>query len=185
MLEIEAKFRHTDPARTRAALTRLGALPAGTVGEIDYYFAAPDRDLKDTDEVVRLRVSGETNTLTYKGPKRVGPVKTRPEIELPALAGREGEKVALAFLAAIRYTTVAVVEKRRSRFRLDRDGFQCNVCLDDVALIGRYVEVEIVADEAEVDRASAVVQALAAELKLTEAEKPSYLALFLAARDKA
>lgn len=185
MLEIEAKFRQPDMARTRAALTALGAAPAGTVGEIDHYFAAPDRDLKRSDEVVRLRVSGDANTLTYKGPKREAAVKSRPEIELPLVAGPEGEKLALALMRALRYEVVAVVEKRRSRFRLERGGFNCLVCLDDVTEVGRYVEVEIVADDADLERAGKVVQSLAAELNLTEAEKPSYLALLLAARGKA
>ena len=182
MFEVEAKFRQADAARTRAALTALGAAPAGTVGERDTYFAAPDRDLKASDEVVRLRVSGEANTLTYKGPKRAGSVKSRPEIELPALAGPEGEHAALSFLAALRYTPVAVVEKRRSQFRLRRDGFDCLVCLDEVAEVGRYVEIEVIAAESNADRAGAAVQALAAELGLTDPVRPSYLALLLAAR---
>ena len=185
MLEIEAKFRQPDAARTRAALTALGAAPAGTVGEVDHYFAAPDRDLKATDEVVRLRVSGDANTLTYKGPKRESAVKSRPEIELPVAAGPDGERRALALMTALGYKTVAVVEKRRSSFRLERGGFNCLVCLDDVAEVGRYVEIEILAPEADLTRAGDAVQALAAELNLTETEKPSYLALLLAARGRA
>ena len=182
MLEVEAKFRNSDPAATRAALTALGATPAGTVGERDHYFAAPDRDLKDSDEVFRLRCSGEANTFTYKGPKRPGPVKSRPEIEVALAPGEAGERAALKLAEALRYAPVAVVEKRRSRFRLERGGFACLVCLDEVAEVGRYVEVEVVCGEDRVEAAQQAVQGLAAELKLTEAEKPSYLALLLAAR---
>jgi adenylate cyclase, class 2 len=181
VFEIEHKFWADDHAAVRARLAN--ATPAYERDEADHYFAAPDRDYAQTDEAFRLRVSGPEAVLTYKGPKRPGEVKTRTEIELPLALGCDADAVRL--LLALRYSPVAVVRKRREALTLSRDGFEVTVCLDDVERVGRFVEIEILCEEVNLEAAQNVVQTLAAELGLKDVERRSYLRMLLAKEAKA
>ncbi len=179
MLEVEVKYRAADPAAVRATLAAWGAAARPVRTDRDHYFAPPDRDFAVTDEAVRLRCTGDANALTYKGPKRDRDTKTREEIELAVEPGPGGAAKALAWLAAVRYRPVGVVEKSREVFALTRAGFHLEACFDDLGPLGRFVELEIVAAEADFERAKAVVLAAAAELGLAERERRSYLAITL------
>jgi adenylate cyclase class IV len=63
---------------------------------------------------------------------------------------------------------------------LNRDGFAVTVCLDAVADLGDFAEVEILAEEDRLPAAQTVLATLAAELGLSAIEKGSYLGLVLA-----
>ncbi|MFO0801911.1 MAG: class IV adenylate cyclase [Gemmataceae bacterium] len=180
MLEIEVKYRNADPDALEAKLRSLGAVRLETRTESDQYFNAPDRDLKQTDEAFRLRRIGNTSRFTYKGPKRDAETKTRPEIEVPLADGDEPAGYAVRMLVCLGYRPVATVTKRRTVYRLNRGGFDIDVCLDDVDRVGTFAEVEIVADESQFESAKAAVLALAAELGLADVERRSYLGMFLA-----
>jgi adenylate cyclase class 2 len=179
VLEIEAKYRVPDWEPIRAKLLAWGAEPLGTRVEADHYLNAPDRDFARTDEALRVRRSGTETVVTYKGPKRVAATKTRTEIELPLLAEPE---TAVKLFTSLGYRPVAVVTKTRQTYRLSRGGFDMQACLDDVGPVGRFVELEILADEAAFEPAQAVLLATAAELGLVEQERRSYLGLTLEQR---
>jgi len=181
MLEVEVKYRNPDPAALAARLVELGAIHLETRVETDHYFNAPDRDLKNTDEAFRLRRIGPTNRFTYKGPRRDGATKTRPEIEVPLAEGAAVAEDAIRMLVCLGYRPVAVVSKNRTLYRIPRGGFEADVCLDDAPGVGTFAEVEIVANENRFEAAKAAVLALAAELGLSEVERRSYLGLHLAA----
>jgi adenylate cyclase class 2 len=179
MLEVEAKYRAADWDGVRAKLTEFGAVLAETRKDTDHYFNAPDRYFAQTDEALRLRRIGSANYLTYKGPKRDPATKTRTEIELPIAPGPDGATTAVKLLTGLGYRPVAVVTKTRQVYRLTRGGFELEVCLDDVGSVGRFVELEIQADEARFEDAKAVLLAAAAELGLTDQERRSYLEMLL------
>jgi adenylate cyclase class 2 len=179
MVEVEMKF----PVADFAALERrLGeqATRQETVGrETDCYFKATDRDFAQTDEALRLRRIGTANFVTYKGPKRDTQTKTRTEVEVPL---GPGDAVAADFtqlLGHLGYRPVATVTKERRIYHLRREGFALEVCLDDVASVGRYAELEIAATEEQLDAARRVLQQTAVELGLTGSERRSYLELLL------
>jgi adenylate cyclase class 2 len=181
MLEIELKFRADDWAGPRAAVRdRWRAEPLGTRAEEDHYFNAPDRDFAATGEAFRVRCVGEAAALTYKGPKRPGPVKTRLEIEVP-LAGPADDLRRM--LTALGYRPVAVVRKVREMYRFDHAGFALVACFDAVEGVGRFIELEAVADEKDAAAAQAAVEAAADELGLTAHEPRSYLRMVLAAQN--
>ena len=177
MLEVEVKYRGADRAAAVAALLDWGATPDPDRTDIDLYFAAPDRDLKATDEAFRLRRIGARNYFTYKGPKRDTETKTRTEIELGLADGDAAAATAAALVAALGYTPVATVRKKRRVYRLTRDGFALEVCFDTVERAGEFVELEILAEEAQYEAAKAVLLAAAAELGLTDVEPRSYLGM--------
>jgi adenylate cyclase class 2 len=177
--EVEVKFRVADHAALAARLAALGAVAGEPIEQEDLYLAHPARDFARTDEALRVRHSGSETVVTYKGPKRAAATKTRTEIELPLLAEPEQ---AVTLFTSLGYRPVAVVTKTRQTYRLSRGGFDMQACLDNVGPVGRFVELEILADEAAFESAQAVLLATAAELGLREQERRSYLGLTLEQR---
>ncbi|MCP6183183.1 CYTH domain-containing protein, partial [Klebsiella pneumoniae] len=61
-----------------------------------------------------------------------------------------------------------MVTKTRTVYRFERGGFAFEACLDDAGPVGRFVELEIQAEEEQYEAAKAALLATAAELGLTE-----------------
>jgi len=185
-LEVEMKFplgEGADWATLTKSLRQRGAQRAQVQPrrEEDHYFNAPDRDFARTGEALRLRRIGSANFMTYKGPKRDPQTKTRTEIEVSLAKGKEAAEDFLRLLRSLGYKDVAVVRKERQIYRLaDRDGFAVEVCLDEVAGLGKFTELEIIAPASKLEAARSVLMRLAADLGLANSERRSYLELFLA-----
>ncbi|MEX2170688.1 MAG: class IV adenylate cyclase [Pirellulales bacterium] len=176
-LEIEQKFRVSDHTAVIARLTQFGTLSLGEIEQRDTYYAHPARDFAQTDEALRIRRVGDESCVTYKGPKLDSTTKTRREIELPiASAVQFGE-----LLEALGFTPVADVAKRRRIMRVERPPFSIEVALDKINDLGNFVELEVVAEPADLDAARAKIAQLASELGLTNSERRSYLELLIAA----
>ena len=99
--------------------------------------------------------------------------------QVPLADGPGPAEDAGRMLVALGYRPVAVVAKRRELFAFTRDGFDLVASLDDVERVGRFVEVEVVADESAFEAAQAAVLAAAADLGLTAPEPRSYLRMLL------
>ena len=181
MLEIEMKFPVADFAPVEAKLAQWQARPAEILHEADHYYNSPDRDFAKTDEALRLRRIGETNIVTYKGPKQAGPAKTRTEVEVGIEPGAEAADKFCQLLTHLGYRAVAVVRKTRRPYGFKRRDFALEACLDEVEQLGRYVEVEIVAPEEKKTEAQEVLAQVASELGLANPERRSYLELYLKA----
>ena len=176
-LEVEQKFRVADPTELSARLTQLGATSHGEIEQRDTYYAHPARDFAKTDEALRIRRVGDENYVTYKGPKLDSTTKTRHEIELPiASAVQFGE-----LLEALGFAPVADIAKRRRIMRVERTPISIEVALDTIIGLGNFVELEIVAEPADLDAARTKIAQLASELGLTDSERRSYLELLIAA----
>jgi len=182
MLEIEMKFPIADFAAMEAKLDAWKASPAERHVEADHYWNAPDRDFRKTDEAFRLRRIGPKNIATYKGPKQAGPAKTRTEIEVPLQDGEKAADLFCQLAEHLAYRPVAVVRKHRAMRSFHRQGFDLNICMDEVDGVGRYVEVEIVAPEGRKEEATAALTAVAAELGLANPERRSYLELLVGSK---
>ena len=179
LLEIETKYPVTDHAPFLAQIQKWGAKKLEDREDSDLYFNAPDRDFASTDEAFRLRRIGERNCLTYKGPKRDLETKTRLEIEVPFADGSANGEDLARLLQHLGYRSVAVVHKFRTVYELIQKGYHLHVCFDDVTEVGKYLEVEIVAEEAEFEKAKKVLLEVAAEMGLKESERRSYLSMLL------
>ncbi len=175
-LEVEQKFRVTDHAAVREQLLTLGAEARGVDEQWDEYLRHPGRDFTVTGEALRLRRVNGQPFITYKGPKQSHAVKTRRELEFPL--GIAGERLP-ELLEALGFQSVAQVSKHRERFHLTHDGMDVEVALDVVDRVGRFVEVEVVAEEEAIENAQRAVLTLAQELGLTELEPRSYLRMLL------
>ena len=182
-LEIEMKFPVPDFRPLKQKLRQRGArrVQLRPRHEEDHYFNAPDRDFARTDEALRLRRVGAANFITYKGPKRDAQTKTRAEIEIGLVKGKLAAADFCRLVQHLGYRDVAVVRKARWLYRLaDVHGFPVEICLDEVAGLGKFAELEILAPASKFDAARKVLLALATELDLTNSERRSYLELLLA-----
>lgn len=184
MLEVEMKFPVADFGAIERRLAEWHAVTDSPRTDVDQYFNAPDRDFARTDEAFRLRRIGATNFITYKGPKRDAQTKTRTEIEVPLADGDTVAEDFARLAVGLGYRPVAKVQKQRRVFHVKRGEFALELCLDEVAGLGRFVEVEILAEEDALEKARAVLMQAAAELGLSTSERRSYLELLLAQRSQ-
>ena len=106
-LEVEQKFAVADRGALERRLAELSPSPGPAEFQVDSYFAHPSRDFARTDEALRLRTVGESNYITYKGPKLDTTTKTRREIELELPEGADSARHGNELLTALGFTPVA------------------------------------------------------------------------------
>jgi adenylate cyclase class 2 len=184
MLEIEMKFPVADFDPLVRRLAEWAAPAAPPIINADHYFNAPDRDFARTDEALRLRRVGSRSWVTYKGPKKDAQAKVRTEIEVPLGDGDGPAEDYLRLLIHLGYRPVAIVLKHRRSYHFQRDGFDLEVCLDEVEEVGRFAEVEILAPEDQLTRAQVVLERVANDLGLGAATRQSYLEMLLGKKGK-
>jgi adenylate cyclase class 2 len=172
-IEIEVKAYAEDLAALEARLQRLGAIFIGAVHQTDRYFTHPQRDFAQTDEALRIRITDDRAFMTYKGRKFDRLSKTREEIEVAV-----GDAAAATrLLERLGFTPVAAVRKLRRTYELG----EFTICLDDVAGLGTFVEVEA-RGVADIEKARDGALALLDQLTLHRTERRSYLELLLESR---
>jgi adenylate cyclase class 2 len=178
--EVEIKFRVPNHDALIAALELRGASSTPPVAHSDLYLAHPARDFARSDEALRLRREADTNAITYKGPKRGGPTKTREEVEV--IFDPDARENMARIFEALGFRPVAEVKKTRTSYHLSGRDRAMIVTLDDAEGLGTFAEVEAIAqDEADLPNAQQAVLALAKELGLTDVEPRSYLRMKLQA----
>ena len=137
-VEIEAKLKVDSFEDVKRQLTRCGALHVSQMAQVDCYFDTEDRRLTETDRCLRLRTERggdrERVVLTYKGPKQADDFKKREEVNLDATDAAAVE----CLLRGLGYTRALAFDKRRSVW--DCEG--CEVALDELPLLGAFVEIE-------------------------------------------
>jgi adenylate cyclase class 2 len=137
-IEIEAKLKVDSLEEIERKLTELGAEFKQEQLHTDSYFDNANGTLTKTDSCLRLRCQlvGENERffLTYKGAKEKSEFKKRQEIEIEVEDGNSAEKL----LSALGYKKSLVFEKKRRLYRLD----QCKVALDELPLLGYFLEIE-------------------------------------------
>ena len=180
--EVEQKFPVADLADLAARMEQLGATVGEPQVETDAYFAHPSRDFAQTDEALRIRRSGEVNSITYKGPKVDKTTKTREEIDLPLPPGGESAEAFGGLLAALGFRPVGEVRKSRRKARIPWKNRAVEGSLDEVRGLGTFAELELLVDADELEPAKACIASLAAALGLSGSERRSYLEMLLQRR---
>jgi adenylate cyclase class 2 len=178
--EVEQKFRAGSLDQVTERLARMGASPGQPLEQEDSYLGHPCRDFAQTNEALRIRRVGGANAITYKGPKREGPTKTREEIEVPFADGPDALDGLRRVFEALGFRPVFVVRKVRTPYHLTEQGRPIEVALDVVEGLGSFVEVETIADgEDDLPAAQRAVTDLARSLGLSNLEPRSYLRMAL------
>ena len=181
VLEVEKKFALEAVEPFLSRLESHGFELQSDVRHADQYFNHPCRDFAETGEAFRIRRVDGAGLVTYKGPKREGSVKIRLEDEW-RLGGDDatGDRLE-AMLITLGFRPQMVVRKRRRTFlpvveKGDLDGL--SVCLDEVADLGSFVEIEtlITTDTSPATRlATERIERIADRLSLSVVEPRSYL----------
>ncbi len=182
-MEAECKFRVSNAVETRLRLERFGAVFLRREEHRDTYLRHPSRDFRETDEALRIReIDGET-LITYKGPRLAGPIKIRPEIELPMVSGTMDDW--LKIWGHLGFVVALMVPKTREVYALEHCSRSVTVTLDHVESIGYFVEIErIVFEKSEIELAQQDIQEIGRQLHLSQIEPRSYLGLLLAKQSK-
>lgn len=180
--EVEQKYPLENVDLVRQKLEALGSTFSAPMEQVDRYFAHPARDFAETDEALRIRSVGDTNCVTYKGPKIDQTTKTRREIELPLPGGQENSAEFEELFTVLGFQPVATVSKQRRTAEIEWSDHTLTIALDQVDGLGSYVELEIVAEEAGLDAARGALADLANELQLSTIERRGYLDMLLESR---
>ena len=144
-VETEAKMKVDSHTGVREKLTALGGKPVGKFIEKNLFFDTDDRTLLTADKGLRIRRSTNleskesSSIITFKGPRRHGPLKSREETEVEVTNFDEGA----ALLERLGYMRVLNFEKKRESWTLGN----CKVELDELPHLGLYVEIEGPNDE--------------------------------------
>ena len=137
-IEIEAKLKVDSLKPIEEKLKSLGAEFVVEQLQSDEHFDDAQSTLKNGDRCLRLRrqqVGGKTKyILTYKGAKEKSNFKKRQEIEVEITNAESMEQL----LSALGYERKLCVKKKRRLWRLGG----CEVALDELALLGCFVEIE-------------------------------------------
>ncbi len=169
-LEIEAKFRVDSHETIEARLLSIDAMHVATMLEQNIFLDTHLGELKSAGTGLRLRTIDFQETanpsiieLTFKGPRQPGPLKTRKELQVNV----DQLQPMLLLLEELGYRETMWFEKRRTRWRYE----ECTIELDQMPLIGRFVEVEGPSE----DEVFAVLETLG--LESTELINDSYASM--------
>ncbi len=136
--EIEAKLKVDSLQEIVERLAELGAEFSAEQMQKDYYFDDANRTLTKADECLRLRrqLTGQKERLflTYKGAREKGKFKKRQEIEIEVRDADSAQRL----LSVLGYNKALVFEKKRRIWRLG----ECEVALDELPLLGFFLEIE-------------------------------------------
>ncbi len=146
-VETEAKLKVDSLDEVEHGLTELGAEFVAEQLQRDLLLDDNAGTLAAADRCLRIRrqVVGDCERcfLGYKGGKEASNFKKRPEIETEV---NDAESL-VKLLAAIGYEEKLIVEKRRRLWRLGG----CEVALDELPVLGSFVEIEGPDDESIAD----------------------------------
>lgn len=160
----------------------MGAKPERLTVQSDTYFDDPLRGFAELDFALRIRESGESYWLTFKGPNLDATSKMRQELELQ-LADRPSVETLNQIFTSIGFREIATVAKTRELMTLRWSDTPISICLDQVNEVGDFVELEVVAPgAAEAETAKRLLHSLARDLNLKGSIRTSYLQLLLTER---
>jgi adenylate cyclase, class 2 len=179
MLEVEQKFAIAHRDTLLDQLEQLGAIRGICIEQQDLYFSHPVRNFAETDEAIRIRRNGSDNRITYKGPKRATVSKVRKEIELDYASGQPAFEQMAEMLELLGFQPLRTVKKKRTPFTYPHQKNSFEITIDEVEGLGTFAEIELMAEESELQSAETAIIQLAETLKLTDSIRKSYLGMLI------
>lgn len=141
-LEIEIKVKLDSHDGVREKLRARGAVRRGTVRETNVFFDRRDGGLVAGDCGLRVRfIAGEGKALlTYKGKRLMDALRSREAYDVHVEPGDQ----MVPMLEALGFVRVQSFEKDRETWEMDG----CLVELDELPVLGRFLEIEGPSEEA-------------------------------------
>ncbi|MGL4594694.1 MAG: class IV adenylate cyclase [Thermoguttaceae bacterium] len=180
--EVEIKYQIAEIDELEAALKSHGVIFGLPFEEMDQFYQHPNRDFRKTDEGLRIRrrfVADRADEffVTYKGPKIDQLTKTRREIEMPLVEPDLWNQM----LLALGFLPAGFVHKFRRHSHLTYSGISISILLDELPFLRekgmphQFVEIETIAEEADLEVARTILIDFAALLNLTDPVRTGYL----------
>ena len=148
MIEAEVKLPVAELTEIKEKLLKTGFKETAIIEERDTYFDNKQGDIRTNGEALRVRETIEHQTgksraqINFKGKKLDTRTMTREELE----TGVEDGEICRNILRAIGYAPAAPeVTKDRTMLRKET----ITACLDNVHGLGKFLELEILADSKE------------------------------------
>ncbi|MBU2564127.1 class IV adenylate cyclase [Patescibacteria group bacterium] len=165
--EIQLKFKaDIDQEKLR----KIGAEKLSSTQQIDNYYNPSDRNLIETEEILRIREEAGHRTLTYKGPKIESKFRKKPKFEF------EIDKKTEERFLSIYGDKIKTIKKDRTIYELNRIIFSIDVVSkieDDKEIeLGNFVEIRSTNEETEESQIEKIISDLG--LKTKEGIKESY-----------
>jgi len=137
--ELEAKIQVPDHAPLREKLKSAGAERVKSELEVNTFFDTPDHSLQSADKGLRIRIATDESghqkcTVTMKGALQKAQYKSREETQFTADDPAAVEQL----FRNLGFAPTLSFEKRRETWLLD----DCEIALDELPLLGKYVEIE-------------------------------------------
>lgn len=172
MIEVEVKFRIENIKEVEEKMEKMAELIIEKT-EYDIYFNSPWKDFKKSDEALRIRRDTEGTNITYKGPKIDSRTKSREEVKLDISDYRYGVEL----LKGLGFNPFGEVVKNRKIYDLEG----ATVTVDRVENLGEFLEIELQANDSEVDKKTEQIFSLAKKLGFSEEQsiRKSYLELLM------
>lgn len=179
MIEVEIKMPIADLDTIKRKLLKMGFKETAILEERDTYFDNRQGDIKANGEALRVRetkdhLTGESRAqINFKGKKLDTCTMTREELE----TGVEDGEICRNILQAIGYVPVAP-EVIKDRTVMQKESI--TACLDNVHGLGRFLELEILADsEEEKDAALERIENILNSLgyQISDTVRMSYLSM--------
>jgi adenylate cyclase class 2 len=180
VLEIEQKFRVADLVSLCRRIEQMQFQKKRLESHIDVYLRHPARDFAVSGEAFRLRQIDDELFVTYKGKRHDAEIKIRPEIELP-VGGNVEQWIEL--FSNLGFSIADEVRKKREVFSAEEYP-NLVLVVDRVQQLGDFVEIEVLANEADKESAVSQILAVAKRLELSQAEPRSYLRQILELKAK-
>jgi len=118
---------------TDTDLIRLGARKLGTVFHEDRFFIAKNENIKNSDELIRIRKEGEEDMIfTYKGPVAKQKLRNRLVVN-KTINGEELAKI------KEKYREIISLNKKRTIFVMDK----IRILIDKVDYLGSFIEFDV------------------------------------------
>jgi adenylate cyclase class 2 len=175
MIEMEIKAYLND--ETLNNFYKLAPKLISSSTQSDVYYNAPNRNFKETDEALRIRVSNGHAEVTYKGPKIDAETKARKEINVKIDDYQKFNTI----LKILNFKRIKSVDKVRRQYECEG----LSVMIDEVKDLGRFLEVEVLVEgnfEAAKERIFSLLNRIGLDKeKLT---RESYLELLLKKRTR-
>lgn len=175
MIEVEIKAKITDKNEALKKIKDIGGVYSHSEEQEDFYFNAPDKDYRETDEALRIRIipceEGFKKILTYKGPKIDSISKTRKEVEVEI----DDIDNMTEILINLGFKVSATVSKVRRIFKYE----EYTITLDKLDGLGYFMEIEYVTKEEDnIEKITKNIMEIFEKLEITEGfERRSYLEL--------
>ncbi len=165
--EIQLKFKIELDAET---LRKLGAERLSSTTQVDYYYNPKDRNLIETNEILRIRQEGDHKILTYKGPMMESEYRKRPKFEFEI-----NEETNKKFLS-IYGDQIKEIRKERTLYELEGIIFSVDSVMkiengEEIDL-GKFIEIRSTNKEINDEKIKDVISKLG--LSLPDGIKESY-----------